>query len=45
MKGQEEQQGRGSKEGEFDGPEAVVVSDNGEVFVSDTGKHRIQVFV
>ena len=37
--------GRGSQEGEFDGPEAVAMSGQGEVYVCDSGNHRIQVFV
>ena len=37
--------GSGNQEGEFHYPEAITVSDDGEVYVSDTGNNRIQVFI
>lgn len=35
---------RGSAAGELLGPRDVAVAPNGEVFVADTGNHRVQVF-
>ena len=35
---------KGDKDGEFDRPYAIAVSDEGYVYVSDTGNNRIQVF-
>ena len=35
---------RGNKDGEFNDPYAIAVSDDGDVHVSDTGNNRVQVF-
>ena len=35
---------RGNKDGEFSGPRAVAVRDDGYVFVSDTYNNRVQIF-
>ena len=35
---------RGYKDGEFKHPHAIAVSDDGYVYVSDTGNNRVQVF-
>ena len=35
---------KGDKEGEFNEPYAIAISDEGYVYVSDTGNNRIQVF-
>ena len=35
---------KGDKDGEFDRPYAIAVSDEGDVYVSDTYNNRIQVF-
>ena len=35
---------RGNKDGEFNNPYALAVSDDGYVYVSDTGNNRVQVF-
>ena len=35
---------RGDKDGEFNDPYAIAVSDEGYVYVSDTGNNQIQVF-
>ncbi|KAI8497587.1 hypothetical protein Bbelb_248930 [Branchiostoma belcheri] len=51
-KGQEEHQpqkvtfgGEGSEIGQFENPCGVTVSDEGEIFVTDSDKQRIQVFI
>ncbi|CAH1274534.1 TRIM71 [Branchiostoma lanceolatum] len=36
--------GKGSGPGQFKAPRGVTVSDEGEIFVADSGNHRIQVF-
>ena len=35
---------RGQNEGEFFFPEDVAIGPNGDVYIADTGNHRIQVF-
>ena len=35
---------KGDKDGEFNEPYAIAVSDEGYVYVSDTDNNRIQVF-
>lgn len=34
----------GSKEGEFDRPHDITINHQGEIFVADSGNHRVQVF-
>lgn len=34
----------GSDKGMFSGPSSIVIGDNDQIFVSDSGNHRIQVF-
>ena len=35
---------RGNKDGEFNNPHALAVSDDGYVYISDTKNNRVQVF-